>query len=327
MGPDTRSPRPPQRTVVVADASSTMRRIVTSVLTREGWTVVDAADGVAAVQAVFAHQPDAVVMDTAMPRLSGFAAARLLHEDWATADIPVVLLSGLGSASDRYWGARAGAAYQLSRDFEVPALAAAVRDAAAASRPHRPDPQQLSADEVLERACEALDHALFRATVAAEVTALAARVTGVEATVAALLGVVGSVADHALAGVVLIAERVALVAVSRPVSQAHLRDFLLRGAEAITSSTGVQLVARDLAARLADPHALLGTDEEAHLTAFLSMPLHGHDGRPVGILALSSDEDVTFPESSLRSLRALEGAAALVVDHARTADARRAMPR
>lgn len=304
-----------------------MRRIVTSVLTREGWTVVGAADGVAAVQAVFAHQPDAVVMDTAMPRLSGFAAARLLHEDWATSDIPVVLLSGLGSASDRYWGARAGATYHLSRDFEVPALAAAVRDAAAAPRLQRPDPQQLSADEVLERACEAADYALFQATVAAEVTALVANATGVEATVAALLGVVGSVADHALAGVVLIAERVALVAVTRPVSQEHLRDFLLRAAESINSTTGVELVARDLAARLADPHALLGADEEAHLTSFLSMPLRGHGGRPIGILALSSDSSSAFPESTLRSLRALEGPAALVVEHARTVDARRAAPR
>lgn len=307
--------------VVIADDSPTMRRIVTSVLAKDGFEVIAVEDGVAAVQAVFAHQPDAVVMDVAMPRLSGYVAVRLLKEDWATSDIPVVLLTALDTASDRYWGGKAGAVRHLTKDFEAPELAAAMREVIQLSpRQFRADPQQLSDDDVLERTCEVLDRTLFGVSVAAEVTALAATVTGFEATVAGLLAVVGRVVDHALAGVVLLEERAALLAVSKEVSQAHFRDFLSRAAEVIASSSGVDFPATDLDARVADPQGLLGADEEADLATFLSMPLHGHGGQVVGVLALSSSQDEGFGESALRTLRALEGPAALVVDNARLAD-------
>jgi chemosensory pili system protein ChpA (sensor histidine kinase/response regulator) len=80
-------------TVVIADDSPTLRRILTSVLTKEGFEVVVAEDGVSAVQQVFATMPDAVVLDVQMPRVSGYVAARLLKDDWQTADIPVILLT------------------------------------------------------------------------------------------------------------------------------------------------------------------------------------------------------------------------------------------
>ena len=61
---------------MIADDSPTLRRIVGTVLERAGYTVVTAEDGVEAVQAVFAHQPDAVILDVQMPRVSGYVAAR-----------------------------------------------------------------------------------------------------------------------------------------------------------------------------------------------------------------------------------------------------------
>ena len=96
-------------TVVIADDSPTLRRIVGTVLERAGYTVVPAEDGVEAVQAVFANQPDCVILDVQMPRVSGYVAARLIKDDWQTADIPVLLLTSLDAASDRYWGEHVGA--------------------------------------------------------------------------------------------------------------------------------------------------------------------------------------------------------------------------
>ena len=93
--------------------------------------MVAAEDGVEAVQAVFRTQPDAVILDVQMPRLSGYVAARLLKDDWQTADIPVVLLTSLDAASDRYWGEQTGADRFLTKDFEAPQLVEAI------SRGHR----------------------------------------------------------------------------------------------------------------------------------------------------------------------------------------------
>ena len=80
-------------TVVIADDSPTLRRIVSSVLTRDGFEVIQAEDGVEAVQTVLRTMPDAVVLDVQMPRVSGYVAARLLKDDWQTADIPIILLT------------------------------------------------------------------------------------------------------------------------------------------------------------------------------------------------------------------------------------------
>ena len=166
--------------IVIADDSPTLRRIVSSVLTSAGHEVVQAEDGVDAVQTVFREQPDAVVMDVQMPRVSGYVATRLLKDDWQTADIPVVLLTSLDAASDRYWGTKTGADGYLTKDFEAPDLTGAVDEvlakaaAARGGRPSiKPDPVELSADDVLSKVCDLLDRKLFETSVAASVTELA----------------------------------------------------------------------------------------------------------------------------------------------------------
>src|SRR3954454_3164841 len=148
-------------TIVIADDSPTLRRIVGSVLSKDGHEVVHAEDGVEAVQAVFSAQPDVVILDVQMPRVSGYVAARLLKDDWQTADIPVILLTSLDAASDRYWGAQTGADRYLTKDFEAPDLTGAVAEviaAAAANRegrpPLRPDALELSDGDVLARVCD-----------------------------------------------------------------------------------------------------------------------------------------------------------------------------
>src|SRR2546423_6301641 len=160
-------------TVVIADDSATLRRIVTSVLSREGYDVVPAEDGVEAVQTVFRTMPDLVILDVQMPRVSGYVATRLLKDDWQTLDIPVLLLTSLDAASDRYWGSQAGADRYLTKDFEAPQLVEAVREviaAAESARGGRPalkaDPLELGDDDVLSRVCDLLDRKLFETQVA-----------------------------------------------------------------------------------------------------------------------------------------------------------------
>ena len=105
--------------IVIADDSPTLRRIVTSVLTKEGHEVVAAEDGIGAVQAVLREQPDAVVLDVPMPRVPGFIAARLNKDDWTTQDIPVVRRTPPNPPSHR---CRAGAAGTRHRRQDLPDL-------------------------------------------------------------------------------------------------------------------------------------------------------------------------------------------------------------
>ena len=324
-------------TIVIADDSPTLRRIVTSVLTRAGHEVVQAEDGIGAVQAVFAHQPDAVVLDVQMPRVSGFIAARVLKDDWQTADIPVVMLTSLDAASDRYWAGQAGVDRYLTKDFEAPELAdtiAEVLASATAARggrpPLRPDVLELSEEDVLSRVCDLLDRKLFESSVAQSVMSIAATAQGLENSVAALLGVLQRFVSYDLAAVLLSEERSAFVAVGQPTARQHYDEFLAASTDSIGSYGGESVDAAALSTRVAqaggviveDPEDLPNGPESAAMATFLSMPLRGHGGAVVGVLALSSGTKSAFGETALSTLKLVEQPAAIVIDNARLSGAR-----
>jgi twitching motility two-component system response regulator PilH len=324
-------------TIVIADDSPTLRRIVSSVLTKDGHEVVQAEDGIGALQAVFQHQPDAVVLDVQMPRVSGFIAARLLKDDWQTADIPVVMLTSLDAASDRYWAGQAGVDRYLTKDFEAPELAGTIEEvllAATASRGGRermaPEKIELSEEDVLSRVCDLLDRKLFESSVAQAVTAIAATASGLEGTVAALLGVLNRFVGYDLAAVLLGAERQAYVAVGKPTANSHYLEFLEKSAEGLSGYSGETIAPSALATMIAqaggtlveDPEDLPAGPEQEKMSTFLSMPLRGHGGAVVGVLALSSAIKNAFGETALSTLKLIESPAAIVIDNARLAGAR-----
>ncbi len=312
-------------TVLIADDSPTLRRIVSSVLEKDGYTVVVAEDGVEAVQGVFRSQPDAVILDVQMPRLSGYVAARLLKDDWQTAEIPIVILTSLDAKSDRYWGKQTGADRFLTKDFEAPELIEAVQavlrsaDEKRGGRPPlRPDPVELPDDEVLARVSELLDRKLFEASVSAEVTSIAADVHGFEETVAAVLAVLSGIVDYDLAGVCMLDDRLTYVTVARETSQLQYGEFFGAIADAATQVTGTPVMVTDLVPRIADEHGWLGSEDEGRMATFLSMPLRA-GGRIVGCLAMSSATKNAFGEASLNTLRLVEQPAAIVINNARLA--------
>jgi twitching motility two-component system response regulator PilH len=318
-------------TVVIADDSPTLRRILTSVLSKEGFEIVLAEDGVSTVQQVFRTMPDVVVLDVQMPRVSGYVAARLLKDDWQTADIPIILLTSLDAASDRYWGVQTGAERYFTKDFEAPQLVAAVHevvDAAAAALQGRPlmraDPVELSDDDVLSRVCDLLDRKLFETSVAADVTSLAATTHGFEQTVAGVLEVLKRFVEYDLASVVLLEERTAYVAVAQETSQVQYSGMLNAAVDALAAVSGLSTSVADLELRLADPGGLLGEEDDRGMATFLSMPLKGHGGHVIGLIALSSATKNAFGETALATLRLVDGPAALVIDNARLADVRAA---
>ena len=331
--------------VVIADDSATLRRIVSTVLTRSGFEVVEAEDGVEAVQAVFRTQPDAVVLDVQMPRLSGYVAARVLKDDWQTAHIPVVMLTSLDSATDRYWGANTGAERYLTKDFQPGELTDAVSEVMAAAPVEaalRPDPLELTDDDVMARVVDLLDRKLFETSVAAEVMGIASDAHGLEPTISSVLGVLARVVDYDLASVLLLEERTAYVGVAHPCAHRQYDDFVRATADsAAAAATAGALSPGELDVRVADPEGHLGSRDDAGarddadddaddiadddaMGTFLSMPLRGHGGQVVGVLALSSERSSAFGETALSTLRLIEGPVAVVVDNARLAGVRTA---
>ena len=271
--------------------------------------------------------PDAVVLDVQMPRVSGYVAARLLKDDWRTADIPLLLLTSLDAASDRYWGAQVGADRFLTKDFEAPQLVEAVHevlrkaDAARGGRPPlRPEPVEMQDDDVFGSISDLLDRKLFESSIAAEVTGIASEVHGFEETIAEVLDVLSRVVDYDLAAVLMLDDRSTYIRVARQTAQHQYAEFFDAVADAATDSAGQQVAVADLQARVADPEGNLGAEDEGEMATFLSMPLKA-GGRMIGVLALSSARANAFGETSLNTLRLVSSPAGIVIANARYAGA------
>jgi twitching motility two-component system response regulator PilH len=313
-------------TVVIADDSPTLRRIVTSVLTKEGYEVVVAEDGVEAVQAVFRTMPDACVFDVQMPRVSGYVASRVVKDDWQTSDIPIILLTSLDAASDRYWGKQVGAERYLSKDFEASELAEAVAEVIAEKAKARggapnlkADPVELNQDDVLQRICDILDRKLFETSVQAEVIGLAGGSLSFEATIEELLKQLQRFVDYDLCSVLIPEDRVAYVGVAHETAVSHYDEFLDAAAGSLSEATGISLPAELLDARVADPEGLLDEDDDSTpMATYLSMPLRGRGGKVVGLLALSSATKNAFGEAALSTLKLIATPAAVVIASAQT---------
>jgi putative two-component system response regulator len=103
------------------------RKLLGSLLTRDGYHVSFAENGRAALEMVASDQPDLVLMDVMMPQLNGFDACLALKRNPATRLIPVVLITALQNSEDRIRGLDAGADDFLSKPFNAHELRARVR--------------------------------------------------------------------------------------------------------------------------------------------------------------------------------------------------------
>jgi two-component system cell cycle response regulator len=117
-------------TVLIADDSVVVRAVVRARLEDEGYDVVEAADGDAALAMCVQSPPDVVLLDVEMPGLDGHQVLATLKRDEALADIPVVFLTGRTAMDDMVAGLRAGAHDYLKKPFEAAELVARVGSAA-----------------------------------------------------------------------------------------------------------------------------------------------------------------------------------------------------
>ncbi|AEG14611.1 response regulator [Desulfofundulus sp. TPOSR] len=95
--------------VLVVDDSSTVRGYYTSILSKAGFTVDQAANGYEALEKSVEFDYDLFIVDINMPKMSGYELVRQLREDERGVRVPVVIISTEAKDSDRLEGYRAGA--------------------------------------------------------------------------------------------------------------------------------------------------------------------------------------------------------------------------
>jgi CheY-like chemotaxis protein len=115
-----------RKTVLIAEDEPNHRDITTTVLRHDGYDVLEALDGAAAVRIAGEHRPDLVLMDAALPVLDGWQATAQLKNDPHTASIPVVIVTVHTQESDRLRAELSGCDAYLEKPCEPSRLRAEV---------------------------------------------------------------------------------------------------------------------------------------------------------------------------------------------------------
>jgi len=119
--------RVPDRPILVVDDDAKIVRLVRTYLERDGFSVVTAADGPAALDAIERHRPALVVLDVMLPELDGRAVVRAVRRDDEAAATPILILSARGSTLDRIAGLEDGADDYLPKPFSPAELVLRVK--------------------------------------------------------------------------------------------------------------------------------------------------------------------------------------------------------
>lgn len=96
-------------------------------LEMEDFKVIEAQDGIEALEKVRAEIPDLVLLDLMLPKINGFEVCQRLKQDEATGSIPIIMLTAKGGTSDKVEGMEIGADDYVTKPFNLEELKARVK--------------------------------------------------------------------------------------------------------------------------------------------------------------------------------------------------------
>lgn len=114
-------------TVLLVEDEEPLRMVLRDLLEREGYEIVEAADGVQALDEVDRHAPDIIVLDLNLPRLDGYHVLSHLRARPATATVPVLVLTARGDEDSEVKVFESGADDFITKPFRPRALSARVK--------------------------------------------------------------------------------------------------------------------------------------------------------------------------------------------------------
>ena len=114
--------------ILIAEDEKDIRELIVFSLQFAGFEVVPAVDGQDAVEKAQEVEPDLIMMDVRMPRMTGYEACAKMKTIDAIKDIPVVILSAKGQESEIQTGLNAGAYEYILKPFAPDELIQRVKD-------------------------------------------------------------------------------------------------------------------------------------------------------------------------------------------------------
>jgi DNA-binding response OmpR family regulator len=136
---------PDSSIILLVDDEESVRKVLTFPLERDGFTVVQAADGEEALRRFGESAPDLVVLDIMLPKLDGLEVCKRLR---ATSSVPIIMLTARDDELDKVIGLELGADDYITKPFSIREFRSRVRALLRRAKAPRADAEEV--DERIE---------------------------------------------------------------------------------------------------------------------------------------------------------------------------------
>ena len=137
--------------ILVMEDEDALATLLQYNLEKEGYDVVVAADGEEGMLQIDERQPDLVLLDWMLPKLSGIEVCRRIRGKAETRNLPIIMLTARGEETDRVRGLDTGADDYMTKPFSMTELTARIRAVLRRIRPGLADDRINHADIVIDR--------------------------------------------------------------------------------------------------------------------------------------------------------------------------------
>lgn len=114
----------PQQKILIVEDESTLLEVLKYNLEKEGYTTITAEDGLKAVEMARNSQPDFIILDLMLPKMSGFEVCRILRQEMA---VPIMILTAKEDEIDKVVGLDLGADDYMTKPFKMRELLSRIR--------------------------------------------------------------------------------------------------------------------------------------------------------------------------------------------------------
>lgn len=115
------------KTILVVDDEESIREILVYNLEREGYRVIEAADGEHAIDLITNKTPDLVLLDVMLPKKDGISVCKEVRYNLENMDLPIIILSAKGEETDKIIGLEIGADDYVTKPFQIREVLARVK--------------------------------------------------------------------------------------------------------------------------------------------------------------------------------------------------------
>ena len=113
-----------QKTILIVDDEQPIREILVYNLKKEGYNVIEASDGVTALNIALEQYPDLILLDIMLPKMDGLSVCKRIKNSY---NVPILMLTAKDAEIDKILGLELGADDYITKPFSVRELIARVK--------------------------------------------------------------------------------------------------------------------------------------------------------------------------------------------------------